>query len=75
MLNLALCISVLANFSPLEGHIIRKISPNGLTYVYMYRRGGGVNNYNAVICKHESVLLIFINVVTLCSVDPLYYVC
>jgi len=49
----------MAHFSPLEGHIIRKISPDGLTYVYKYRRG--VNNYNAVIYKYEFVLLIFIN--------------
>jgi hypothetical protein len=72
MLNLALCVSGLANVSLLEGHIIRKISPDGLTCVYMYLRGG-VINYNAVIYKHEFVLVIFINVVTLCSVESLYY--
>jgi hypothetical protein len=45
MLNLVLCLSGLANFNPLEGHIIRKISPDDLTCVYMYRwrRGRGEN--------------------------------
>jgi len=33
MLNLVLCLSGLANLNPLEGHIIRKISPDDLTCV------------------------------------------
>ena len=34
------CKSGLANFSPQEGHIIRKDSPEGNICVYIYRKGG-----------------------------------
>jgi hypothetical protein len=32
--------SGLAKFSPQEGHIIRKDSPEGSTCMYIYRKGG-----------------------------------
>ena len=34
----------LANFNPQEGHIIRKHSPEGRTYIYTFRKHGHLIN-------------------------------
>jgi hypothetical protein len=57
-------MSGLANLNPLEGHTIRKDSPEGHPCVYMYR--GWAVNSDAVIYKND--IFIAIEVFVLYSV-------
>jgi hypothetical protein len=67
----------LANINPFggRGHTIHKGLPEGHTCVYTYLKGGGIELTRMLVFTYTTfVVLLFIIVAILCSVDLLYSV-
>jgi hypothetical protein len=67
----------LTNINPLEGrgHTIHKGLPEGRTGICLNRKGGGIKLPRMLLFTNMSfVLLLFIKVAILCSLDLLYFV-
>jgi hypothetical protein len=70
------CKPGLANFNPLERHTVHKDSSDDDTCAYTNRKGRGAELTRMLLFTNMTfVLLLFINVAILCSVNLLYYVC